>query len=117
MGRLHEIINRRPNRWGNLTIKEFERDIVLLQENCKHLLTNDYYVKQLKEENERLCNKLADIRDLFDESDMKAEGHGMEDIIGSPYAVACYAENKIKRLMKENQMLYGRLNMISDIIE
>jgi hypothetical protein len=32
MERLQELLNRRPNRWGNLTIKEFERDIRLLQE-------------------------------------------------------------------------------------
>lgn len=31
MDRIDELIKRRPNRWGNLTIKEFERDIAILQ--------------------------------------------------------------------------------------
>lgn len=55
---------------------------------------------------------------------MVAEGHGMKDAVGQLYAVACYAENKIKRLIEENNnlqkellLLYGKLNMISDIIE
>lgn len=75
-------------------------------------------------EHEIIIDKLADIRDLFDESDMEAEGHGMEDSIASPYAVACYAESKMKRLIeevanlkRENEFLYGTLNQISDVIE
>lgn len=69
-----------------------------------------YRNERLENENESLCDKLADIRKLFDESDMKAEGHGMEDAIGSPYAVVCYAENKLKRLIKDNQELQEELN-------
>lgn len=64
-----------------------------------------YINSKLEKENDSLCDKLADIRNLFDESDMKAEGHGMEDAIASPYAVACYAESKLKRLIEENQIL------------
>lgn len=33
--KLQEIVKRRPNRWGNLTVKEFERDIQLLQDAAK----------------------------------------------------------------------------------
>jgi hypothetical protein len=69
-----------------------------------------YINNNLLQENELLCDKLADIRNLFDGSDMKAEGHGMEDTISSPYAVACYAENKIKRLHKENIELQEELD-------
>ncbi len=70
------------------------------------------------EEYELLLSELAEIRDLFDESDMKAEGHGMEDAIGSPYAVAVYAKNKIKRLIKENKLLNDYINENSvDAIE
>jgi hypothetical protein len=69
-----------------------------------------YINNKLQKENEALCDKLADIRNLFDESDMKAEGHGMEDAIGSPYAVACYAENKLTRLIKENKELQEELD-------
>lgn len=60
----------------------------------------EYINNRVQKENDSLCDKLADIRNLFDDSDMKAEGHGMEDMIASPYAVVCYAENKIKRLMQ-----------------
>jgi len=35
MSRIYELIRRKPNRWGNITIKEFERDIKLLQETCR----------------------------------------------------------------------------------
>ena len=54
---------------------------------------------------DEICNKLADIRNLFDESDQIAEGHTMDDVVASPYAVACYAENKIKRLKGECKRL------------
>jgi len=50
-------------------------------------------------EYEKLVDKMVDIRSLFDDSDMEAEGHGMDDLACDPVAVACYAENKIKRLM------------------
>lgn len=29
--RLQELLNREPKKWGNVSIKEFERDITLLQ--------------------------------------------------------------------------------------
>lgn len=98
----------------------------------------EYKLEYLQKENDQLIEKLADIRSLFDESDQEAEGHGMDDMIASPYAVLCYAENKLKRLIeintlyesnnkrlisqvskltKENNYIYGRLNMISDIVE
>jgi hypothetical protein len=63
-----------------------------------------------KEEYELIIDKLADIRDLFDESDMDAEGHGMEDMIADPYAVACYTENKMKRLIKKVDEQQEELN-------
>ena len=56
MQRLNEIINRKPNKWGNLTIKEFERDITILQEACKHLVINDGYVKSLEEQRKDLVS-------------------------------------------------------------
>ena len=98
----------------------------------------EYKLDYLQKENDQLIDKLADIRNLFDDSDQSAEGHGMEDMIASPYAVLCYAENKLKRLIaklelaesntkqlisqvsnliKENNDIYGRLNMISEIVE
>jgi hypothetical protein len=64
----------------------------------------------IDEEYELIIQKLADIRDLFDESDMEAEGHGMEDMIADPYAVACYAENKMKRLIKKVKEQQTELN-------
>lgn len=53
------------------------------------------------EEYDLIINKLADIRNLFDESDKEAEGHGMEDMISDPHAVAIYTENKMKRLIEK----------------
>lgn len=35
--RLQEILNRKPSKWGNLTVKEFERDIKLIQERVEEL--------------------------------------------------------------------------------
>ena len=35
--RLQEILNRKPSKWGNLTVKEFEGDIKLLQERVEEL--------------------------------------------------------------------------------
>lgn len=69
---------------------------------------------------ELLLDKLAVIRELFDESDMTAEGHGMEDMISDPYAVAIYAENKLKRLMvkcKKQQQEIDRLTVLNSINE
>lgn len=34
---LQELINRKPNKWGNITIKEFERDINILQNTILEL--------------------------------------------------------------------------------
>jgi hypothetical protein len=83
------------------------KDVDWLIEQTEWLqYTND----KLQKENDLLCDKLADIRNLFDESDIKAEGHGMEDAIASPYAVACYAENKLTRLIKENKELQEELD-------
>ena len=41
--RLQEIVNRRPNKWGNVTIKEFERDIQLLQDAVKTKTKERHY--------------------------------------------------------------------------
>ncbi|AZV43635.1 hypothetical protein BAOM_3026 [Peribacillus asahii] len=56
MERLNEIMNRKPSKWGNLTIKEFERDIKLLQETCRHLVINDKYVNLLEEQRKELIS-------------------------------------------------------------
>ena len=69
------------------------------------------------EEYNLLLEKIAEIRELFDDSDVKAEGHGMEDMICDPFAVLIYAKNKMERLMDENNWLYGKLNQVSYIIE
>lgn len=78
----------------------------------------------MKSDDERLVDKMVDIRNLFDDSDREAEGHGMDDLACCPISVACYAESKIKRLMAENEdlkkeqmRLYGRLNQIRYLTE
>jgi hypothetical protein len=84
-------------------LKDYTKEIRDLREENKKLKTTvevqRYTLETVQKENDMLCNKLADIRDLFDEDDMEAEGHGMEDMVGNPFAVACYAENKLKRLI------------------
>lgn len=37
---LQELINRKPKRWSNITIKEFERDISILQNAVLELQEN-----------------------------------------------------------------------------
>lgn len=37
---LQELINRKPKRWLNITIKEFERDISILQNAVLELQEN-----------------------------------------------------------------------------
>ena len=44
--RLQEILNRKPSKWGNLTVKEFERDIKLLQERVQELEQKNDKLKQ-----------------------------------------------------------------------
>lgn len=63
----------------------------------------------------RLTNKLADIRELFDESDMEAEGHGMEDMIADPHAVACYTESKMKRMIAKIEEYEEVISSIANI--
>lgn len=82
-------------------IEQQEKYIDLLEK----IQAIEYRNENLLLENDKLCEKLADIRNLFDESDEIAQGHGMEDAISSPYAVACYAEDKLKRLIEENALL------------
>jgi hypothetical protein len=61
---------------------------------------------EIEKEYELIIEKLADIRDTyFDNSDMEAEGHGMEDMIADPYSVLIYTENKLKRLIEKNKQL------------
>ncbi|MGD7046988.1 hypothetical protein FZC83_01990 [Rossellomorea marisflavi] len=93
MNRLRELTNRKPSRWGNLTIKEFESDIHYLQDKVK------YDIPKYEE----LLDMIANMRDnLLNEDDCIAEGHGMEDAIADPKAVLQYLENKIIRLERSN---------------
>lgn len=59
--RLEELINRKPNRWGNLTIYEFERDIKILQEQAER-------VEELEKEIERLKDALSGSAVIFNHS-------------------------------------------------
>jgi hypothetical protein len=62
----------------------------------------EYLYRKLQEEHDQIIIKLADIRSLFDESDEIAEGHDIViEMVESPYMVAVYTENKLKRLMKK----------------
>jgi hypothetical protein len=72
------------------------------------ILVNQYI--KLQKENDLIIDKLADIRQLFDESDMETEGIEMEDMISSPYAVAIYAENKLKRLIEKVKLQQEELD-------
>ena len=54
--RLQEILNRKPSKWGNLTVKEFERDIKLLQERVQEL---EEVLLELVKQNEELRKSIA----------------------------------------------------------
>lgn len=70
------------------------------------------------EEYELLLSKLADIRDNhFTEEDMEAEGHGMEDSVGCPYAVACYTESKLKRQSEKIEHQATQIDLLIQVIE
>lgn len=73
---------------------------------------------EFNEEYDLIINKLASIRDnYFNEEDMKAEGHGMEDAVADPYAVICYIENKLRRQQEQILRLDNALNEIDGIID
>lgn len=57
--RLEELINRKPSKWGNLTIYEFERDIKILQEQAER-------VEELEKENIGLKQDLKDVSDRLE---------------------------------------------------
>lgn len=86
-----------------------------LEQEVSEVSYKAYLYEKLKEEHDSIISKLADIRNLFDESDMEAEGHGMEDMIASPYAVACYAENKLQRLIKKVEEQEKILQLINKV--
>ncbi|NRD81161.1 hypothetical protein HPT25_28115 [Bacillus sp. BRMEA1] len=67
MERLKELINRKPSRWGNLTIKVFERDLKILQEACNDLIAREEYVKHLQTENEELKEKAKQLEQELDQ--------------------------------------------------
>lgn len=68
MDKIKEILNRKPSRWKNLTIKEFERDIELLQEICRHLVIRNEYVEELErklEQYEVALNRIVEMDSPF----------------------------------------------------
>jgi hypothetical protein len=96
MDRLKELINRRPSRWSNLTIKEFERDIAILQESCKHLVVRDEYVSSLQEENERYKKALFALLNLSYESDADLCVDIITDTLGGYELMDFYHDDSIK---------------------
>ena len=61
--------------------------------------------RSIQEENEEICGFMVKMRETFTERDQRAEGHGMEDVISCPTAVAQYALNKLERTIDENKRL------------
>ena len=80
------------------------------QRESYNLQLNDYIRSQA--DYEIIIDKLADIRNLFTDEDEKAEGHSMDDMVGSPYAVACYTEDKLKRQQKQIERHRKALNYV-----
>ncbi len=59
-------------------------------------------------EQDLLMDKLAEIRDtLFSEKDPEQQNVAPGELIGSPYAVVCYIEEMLKRLIDENKIKKG----------
>ena len=61
---LQEILNRKPSKWGNLTVKEFERDIKLLQERVQEL-------EELTHKQGKVIIKQSDELDIFDQQNQR----------------------------------------------
>lgn len=45
--KLQELLNRRPKRWGNVSVKTFEQDIARLQEAVKNYQSIIHELKEL----------------------------------------------------------------------
>lgn len=57
--RLQELVNRKPSKWGNVTVKEFNRDIQMLQNAVKERgIEKDYAFLYLRENIVRLETRL-----------------------------------------------------------
>ncbi|WP_299831473.1 hypothetical protein [uncultured Metabacillus sp.] len=50
MSNIEELLNRRPKRWVNLSIKEFERDIEHLQNEIKDLRESEDWLVKIRED-------------------------------------------------------------------
>lgn len=73
---IQELLNRKPSRWGNLSIKTFEQDIKLLQNEVKLLQDKLEYTTWLYEEEKEWGNDLVEIiarcRELVNKEENKA---------------------------------------------
>lgn len=47
---IEELLNRKPSKWSNLSIKEFERDIKHLQNEVKFTRESEDYLIKIREE-------------------------------------------------------------------
>lgn len=47
--RIQELLRRKPNRWGNLSVKAFEQDMKLLQEALKKEMKKTESYEQIME--------------------------------------------------------------------
>lgn len=74
-------------------------------------------INDKERENEAIMNILVKMRENFVESDERLEGHGMEDAVSDPLAVAEYALNKYNRMHADLLLARKALNSITGLFE
>lgn len=77
--RLQEILNRKPSKWGNLTVKEFEREIKLLQERVEELEKENRLLRFIAEENKIAYEQRAKQNKRYREAIIEAL-HGLKTL-------------------------------------
>jgi hypothetical protein len=121
MDKLKELISRKPSRWGNLTIKEFEHDITMLQDACKYLVIRDEYVEQLQQDNEHYQMKYENTGGIFNKQRMlsqieqlQQENRTLTEQLDISHHLHKKEFDKVRLLESENERLQKSVDGLSD---
>lgn len=50
MEKLEQILRRKPRKWSNVTIKDFDRDLRMLQQECKDAMEDSKWLIKIRED-------------------------------------------------------------------